>query len=111
MPCCAGARLVDMRIELSVFIGTAAASLTTLSFVPQAVRTFRTRDVGGISIWAYAMFCMGVALWVLYGFYLESMPVIVANVITLVLALGILGMRVRFALRGRPQPVATDVTL
>ena len=100
-----------MRIELSVLIGTVAASLTTLSFVPQAVRTFRTRDVGGISLWAYAMFCTGVALWVLYGIYLASLPVIVANVVTLGLALGILGMRVRFALRARPRPAVHDVAL
>jgi MtN3 and saliva related transmembrane protein len=100
-----------MRIELSVLIGTVAASLTTLSFVPQAVRTFRTRDVGGISLWAYVMFCTGVALWVLYGIYLASLPVIVANVVTLALALGILGMRVRFALRARPRAGRPDVAL
>lgn len=100
-----------MRIELSVLIGTVAASLTTLSFVPQAVRTFRTRDVQGISLWAYAMFCTGVALWVLYGIYLGSLPVILANVVTLALAVGILGMRVRFALRGRPRTGPPDVAL
>ncbi len=100
-----------MRIELSVLIGTVAASLTTLSFVPQAVRTFRTRDVRGISLWAYGMFCLGVALWVLYGIYLASLPVILANVVTLALALVILGMRVRFALSDRPPSGRTDALL
>jgi MtN3 and saliva related transmembrane protein len=54
------------------------------------------------------MFCVGVALWVLYGIYLASLPVILANVVTLALALAILGMRVRFALRGRPPAAPSD---
>jgi MtN3 and saliva related transmembrane protein len=66
------------------WIGYAAASLTTASFVPQAWLTFKTRDVSGI------------ALWLAYGLLIEAWPVVIANVITLVLAASILAMRLRF---------------
>jgi MtN3 and saliva related transmembrane protein len=80
-------------------IGTAAAILTTASFVPQAWHTFRTRDVGGISLGMYASFALGVALWLLYGVLLGAWPIIVANAITLALALGILVMKLRYGRR------------
>lgn len=84
-------------------IGTAAAILTTASFVPQAWHTFRTRDVSGISLGMYASFALGVALWLLYGVLLGAWPIIVANAITLALALGILVMKLRYGRRpGRP---------
>ena len=77
-------------------IGSVAAALTTLSFVPQAWQTFKTRDVSGISLGMYAAFTLGVALWLVYGLLISAWPVIIANVITLVLALAILWMKLRF---------------
>ncbi len=77
-------------------IGYIAASLTTLSFLPQALHTFRTRDVSGISLGMYALFTTGVALWLVYGLLLAAWPLIVANAITLALALAILLMKLRF---------------
>ena len=77
-------------------IGSVAAALTTLSFVPQAWKTFKTRDVSGISLGMYAAFTLGVALWLIYGLLIGAWPVIIANVITLVLALAILWMKLRF---------------
>ena len=81
------------------WIGYAAATLTTASFVPQAVLTFRTRDVSGISLGMYSAFTLGVALWLLYGVLIEAWPVVIANTITLALAASILGMRLRFGAR------------
>ena len=90
-------------------IGTAAAMLTTASFVPQAWHTFRTRDVGGISLGMYASFALGVALWLLYGVLLGAWPIIVANAITLALALGILVMKLRYGRRaGQPSNTAAQ---
>lgn len=80
-------------------IGSAAAVLTTGSFIPQALLTFRTRDVSGISLGMYSAFTVGVLLWLIYGLALGSWPMTVANVITLSLALAILGMKVRFMRR------------
>lgn len=77
-------------------IGYLAASLTTLSFLPQALHTFRTRDVSGISLGMYSMFATGVALWLVYGLLLGAWPIVVANAVTLVLALAILVMKLRY---------------
>ncbi|MCB1913542.1 MAG: SemiSWEET transporter [Zoogloeaceae bacterium] len=77
-------------------IGFMAAVLTTASFVPQAVRTWRTRETRGISLLMYAVFSSGVALWVVYGFLAPSWPVFAANAVTLVFALAILVMKVRY---------------
>ncbi len=79
--------------NLMDWIGYAAASLTTLSFVPQAWHTFQTRDVRGISLGMYSAFTLGVLLWLVYGVLLGAWPVIVANAITLALAACILSMK------------------
>ena len=76
--------------------GYLAASLTTLSFVPQAWLTFRSRDVSGISLGMYSVFTAGIALWLVYGLLLRAWPIVAANVITLVLALAILTMKLVF---------------
>lgn len=78
------------------FVGGLAAVLTTVSFVPQAWHTFRTRDVSGVSLGMYSVFACGVALWLLYGLLLGAWPIVVANGITLALALAILGMKLRY---------------
>ena len=83
------------------WIGYVAATLTTASFVPQAVLTFRTRDVSGISLGMYSAFTLGVALWLLYGVLIEAWPVVIANTITLALAASILVMRLRFGSSAR----------
>jgi MtN3 and saliva related transmembrane protein len=77
------------------WIGYVAAVLTTLSFVPQAARTIRTRDTRGISLWMYAMFTVGIAFWLAYGIVLESWPMILSNVVTFILAATILVLKLR----------------
>lgn len=75
------------------WLGYAAATLTTAAFVPQAWLTFRTRDVSGISLGMYAVFTLGIALWLVYGLLLGAWPIVVANGITLGLSACILGMK------------------
>jgi MtN3 and saliva related transmembrane protein len=72
------------------WLGYLAASLTTLSFVPQALLTLRTREVQGISTAMYSVFTIGVALWLAYGWRLGEWPIVIANAVTLVLAATIL---------------------
>lgn len=82
-------------------VGYLAAILTTCSFVPQAWKTFRTRDVSGISLGMYSIFASGVAMWLLYGLLLGAWPIVAANAITLALALAILVMKLRYSARHR----------
>lgn len=76
-------------------IGSAAATLTTLAFVPQAWLTWKTRCTEGVSLGMYSIFTVGVALWLTYGVLLGARPIIAANAITLVLAAFILAMKLR----------------
>lgn len=77
-------------------IGYAAAALTTAAFVPQAWLTWRTRRAEGVSLGMYAIFTLGVALWLVYGLVIGAWPIVVANAITLALALFILLMKLRY---------------
>ena len=83
-------------MQLPELVGYAAASLTTASFIPQAWLTVKTRDVSGISLGMYSVFTTGIALWLVYGLMIQAWPVVIANVITLVLAASILVMRLKF---------------
>ena len=76
------------------WIGYAAATLTTASFLPQAILTLRTRDTRGVSLGMYTAFTAGVALWLLYGLALGEWPIIVANAVTLALAATILTTKI-----------------
>ncbi len=87
-------------------LGYLAATLTTASFVPQAVLTLRTRDVSGISLGMYSAFTLGVALWLAYGWQLGEWPIIIANALTLALAATILATKLwvdRRARRGQKR--------
>ena len=86
-------------MEASDLLGYAAAALTTISFLPQVWRTFRTHDVSGISLRMYSVFTLGVAVWLAYGIVLEETPMIIANALTLVLACAVLVMRLRYGNR------------
>ncbi|MCU0950788.1 MAG: SemiSWEET transporter [Burkholderiaceae bacterium] len=84
-------------------VGYLAATLTTIAFVPQAWKTFRSRSAAGVSLRMYLIFTAGVALWLAYGLLIGAWPVIVANCVTLVLALFILAMRVKYGDPTRPR--------
>ena len=83
-------------MTLTDAIGTIAATLTTLSFLPQALHTFRTKDVRGISLGMYSVFTTGVAGWLVYGLMLGEWPIVIANAITLAFASAILVMKLRY---------------
>jgi MtN3 and saliva related transmembrane protein len=83
-------------VNLERFIGLAAATLTTLSFLPQVYRSLRTRDTRSISLGMYALFTLGIALWLTYGLLIHDLPVMFANSVTLVLALVVLALKLRY---------------
>ena len=78
------------------WLGLAAGTLTTVSFVPQVVRIWRTKHADDISTSMFVIFIVGIALWLAYGLYLNAMPVIIANAVTLVLASIILILKFRY---------------
>lgn len=83
-------------MSLERLIGLAAATLTTVSFLPQAYRSLRTHDTRSISLSMYAIFTLGIALWLIYGLLIHDLPVMLANGVTLVLALIVLVLKLRY---------------
>ncbi|MBE0649737.1 MAG: SemiSWEET transporter [Bacteroidales bacterium] len=81
---------------ISHLIGYLAAILTTASFVPQAIKTIRTRNTQGISLIMYIMFSTGVLFWFIYGIVIKDIPVIVANAVTLCFAAIILVYKILY---------------
>ena len=75
-------------------IGLLGATLTTMSFLPQAIKTLRTRETEAISLWMYLIFASGVTCWFIYGLLLHNFPIIIANAVTLPLVLSILYVKI-----------------
>ncbi len=75
------------------YIGYIAAVLTSTSFLPQAIKTIKTKDTESISLWMYLMFVLGVVLWLVYGLFLKDMPLIMANTVTLIFSGSILKIK------------------
>jgi MtN3 and saliva related transmembrane protein len=88
-------------MDLSDLLGYVAGALTTIALLPQVWRTFRTRDVSGISLKMYLIFTTGVAVWLAYGIVLGETPMILANSVSLVLAFAVLAMKLRFGGKGK----------
>jgi len=78
------------------FIGYLAAFGTTASFLPQAVKTIQTKDTSGISLPMYILFTAGTLFWLVYGVMAPSLPVAVANAITLIFATTILIYKIKY---------------
>ena len=81
-------------ITMPEMIGYLAATLTTASFLPQAILTIRTRDTESLSLGMYSLFTLGVLCWLIYGVYISNKAIIFANAITLVLAASILSFKI-----------------
>ena len=80
-------------------LGLVATCFTTSSFVPQVWRTWKTRDVSGISLPTYVIITIGLALWLVYGWLRGDMPLMVANAVMVVLTGAITVMKLRFEQR------------
>jgi len=89
-------------------IGLAAATMTTLAFVPQVIQVWSSRSAKDISMPMYLMFSTGIALWFVYGLFIESFPVTAANGITFILAMMVVVMKVRFDREEKQQLALED---
>lgn len=82
-------------MDFVTLLGLTAGTLTTLSFLPQVIKTWKTRSTKDISTGMFITFCAGILLWVLYGFAINSMPVIITNIVTFFLAFVILLLKIK----------------
>ena len=77
-------------------VGYIAAASTTIAFLPQAIQTIKTKDTRAISLGMYILFTFGVLMWLIYGIFNKDWPIIIANAVTLMLAVVILFYKVRY---------------
>ena len=82
-------------MNLATIFGTLAGVLTSISFYPQALKIIKSKDTRSISLIMYLMFTLGVFIWVIYGFMINSMPVIVTNIVTFIPAFIILCLKIK----------------
>ena len=80
----------------TTIVGLAAASLTTLAFIPQAIKVVTTKSTKDISLLMFVVFCGGVFLWLTYGIMIKDIPLIVANSVTFILGIIILICKVKY---------------
>ncbi len=87
---------MHLRTALIDALGYAAAFCTTVAFVPQLVRVLRLRSARDVSLPTFLVFSIGIFLWLLYGLYTGSGPIVASNVVTLGLSVGILVLKLRY---------------
>lgn len=83
-------------------VGSIAGTLTTVAYIPQAVKVYRTRSAGDLSWPTFLCLVVGIVLWVAYGWMLDQWPIVIANVVTLGLALAIVAGKVIYSPRRLP---------
>lgn len=83
-------------MDTILIVGYIAGALTTISFVPQVAKAWKMKETRDLSLAMLLLFATGVFLWALYGFWVDSLPVIAANVITFLLILVLLGLKYRY---------------
>lgn len=83
-------------MDYVTLIGFLAGILVTVSFVPQVIKAWKTKHTRDISLIMFILFTTGVFLWLVYGIFLNSLPIILANTVTFILALSILILKIKY---------------
>jgi MtN3 and saliva related transmembrane protein len=83
-------------MDTVVIIGYIAGALTTISFVPQVIRTWKLKETKDFSLVMLLLFAAGMLLWTAYGIWINSIPIIAANIVTFGLVLILLWMKVKY---------------
>jgi MtN3 and saliva related transmembrane protein len=91
------------------WLGLLAGTLTTIAFVPQALKIWITKSADDVSYLMFGIFSVGIVLWLAYGIVLGAMPIIVANVVTLVLSVVVIALKVRYSGRRGKQDQEADL--
>jgi MtN3 and saliva related transmembrane protein len=84
-------------MEFPTALGLVAGAMTTVAYLPQVIKTWRSKSGDGISWGMMIILCLGITLWLVYGVYVHDLPVICANGVTLLLASLILGLKIRYS--------------
>ena len=82
-------------MDIALVVGLVAGTLTTIAFLPQLIHIWQTKSAKDVSLGMFLIFCTGVLLWLIYGFMIQSLPVILANGVTLVLSGSILVLKLK----------------
>lgn len=85
-----------MDTQFINILGLIAGTLTTIAFLPQLLKTWQSKSAKDVSLVMMITFSVGIFLWIIYGFAIGAMPIIVCNAVTLVLALMILVLKIRY---------------
>lgn len=83
-------------MDFHTIIGLTAGFCTTIAFLPQAIKTWKTKSAKDLSLGMYSVFCTGVLLWLIYGLLRNDLPIIITNVVTILLAASILYFKLSF---------------
>jgi MtN3 and saliva related transmembrane protein len=86
-------------MRLTTLLGSIAGMLTTISFVPQVLKAWRSKRCDDLSWGMLVTFSTGVVLWLIYGLRLWAMPIIIANAVTLALLVMIIVLKIRYVAR------------
>jgi MtN3 and saliva related transmembrane protein len=81
--------------DLVTLIRLAAGALTTVAYLPQVIKIWRSKSSGDLSLLMISFNCTGIFLWLLYGIFLRSLPIILANSVTLVLLCIVLALTIK----------------
>ena len=83
-------------MEFHTIIGLIAGFCTTAAFLPQVIKTWKTKSAKDLSLGMYSIFCTGIVLWLAYGILISDLPIILTNIASLTLASSILYFKLRF---------------
>jgi MtN3 and saliva related transmembrane protein len=82
-------------MDYATLIGLTAGTLTTVSFLPQVIKTWKSKSTHDISMGMFMTLCLGLLIWVFYGFSINSVPVILTNIISFILAFTVLILKIK----------------
>ena len=83
------------EIQPMEIVGLVAATLTTSSFVPQVYKAWKTKDVEGVSLTMFIAMFIGVILWLIYGYSIRSLSMVIANIVTSILCMAVLVLNIK----------------
>jgi MtN3 and saliva related transmembrane protein len=83
-------------MDTTTILGYVAGAVTTTSLVPQVMKIWKTKSARDVSLGMFLIFSIGISLWIAYGFFLHSMPIIIANAVSLLLGFIVLGLKLKF---------------